>query len=262
MKSKLLMSAAFATLLLAMPAMAAVDTKMVVDTEITTVTDLSHQDIKAILIDEVDSGGAVDHISFDSRMTASGMLGKAVYDGTGKRLATIDDIIINDAGTATSIVLSDGGFMGLGGKLAAFDYNLLTQRTDNGDLVMALSEDAIRQAAPFSYDAADAGDGRTQVMSISNYRISKVLDSTLSDPPGIKVAEVDNASFRDGQVDYLIAGFDKTLGMGGKMAAIKYNTVAATGNGDGGLNFELTENQANRFRSLSVLNVSSLQKGE
>jgi len=190
--------------------------------------------IRAAVIDDDQVAMAEPrYINIDQRMTATGMIGRSVYSQDGERLADVEDIIIDADGQALMVVVSEGGFLGIGERLAAFDYNLITHRDADGDIIMQLDRQAIDQAAGFRYERNNNGAGvrqpnqTTQIrqMPENAFSVSELLDSELVDHTGETVAQVDNILFRDGQADQVIVRFDQVLGLGGERAAIEFENV-------------------------------------
>lgn len=204
----------------------------------------AYENVKATFIGE-ESGSATRSVVIDSRHTATGMIGKAVYNGRQERIGTVEDIIVSADGNANMIVIADGEFPGFEGKLVAFDYSIISRQDANGDVIAPLSEENLDRAAEFSYEAADAGDN-VRVIPNNGYSVARLLDGQLVNPQGESVAEIDNISFKNGQASELIVGFDKILGLGGKNAALDYKAAQLVRNGDE-LDFRLSTNHAAQF---------------
>ena len=264
MKTRIMMSVSAAALLLSAPAMAqsypatdksASNAPVVHDMSTEGLkAEILGEQFKAIAVDDANEAAAPSYVTFDRKSTANGIIGKPVYDTAGKEIAKVDDLIVDKSGHVTTAVLANGAFLGMGGKLAAFDYNLVTQRNDKGNIVM--NDDTVKKAVAYSYDAKDTANN-TKTMPATGFRMSRILKANMIGPDSSKVASLDNASLQNGRIDYLIAGFDKTLGMGGKKAAIKYDAVSMTATSADHLDFQLSMNQENRFKNLSKMNLSS-----
>lgn len=202
-----------------------------------------YQNVKATLVNE-DSD---DKILIKERVTASGILGKPVYNTDGERVAKVKDIILDDRGQATMVILADGDFTGLG-KLAAFDYTVLTERTPEGDMIVALTEEMIDQAASFSYDTADAR-GDVKVIPQNGYSVAELLDAKLVGANGEELADIDNISFKNGSADRLIVGFNEIFNMGGDKAALDYEEATLVRDADKKVNFELSSSETRAFET-------------
>lgn len=207
-----------------------------------------YEDIKATLIGE-ETNASSSTVTIDSRATASGMIGQPVLNTKGDKIATVQDIILDADGNATTVVLADGGFMGIGTKLAAFDYNLVSQRQKDGDVIMPISEETLDKVAPFSYEPKDAEkDAKVRVIPANGISVAKLLEGQVLNTEKKNVAEIDNISFRDGEASQIIIGFDKTLGLGGEKAAMDFNSANVVRKKND-LDVQLTANQAANFEN-------------
>lgn len=159
-------------------------------------------------------------VEIDQRTTAKGMIGEPVFSANGERIAKIHDIILDQNGTAQMVVLSDGEWTGLG-KLAAFDFDVIVQRTTDGNILVPLNEDTIDNAVAFSYDA-DEADQSTKVIPQNGLSVSELLEGKIVNNKNETVAVVDNISFSGDKADKLVVGFDQILGLGGKQAAMEF----------------------------------------
>lgn len=185
-------------------------------------------------------------VTIDKRMTAEGIIGKPVYNQQNDKVATVEDVILDSKGAAKLIVVKDGDFMGLGGKLAAFDYDAVVDRTKDGDVVMPITEKTIDKVAEFSYDPSDKKDIR--VIPENGYSVKKILDGNLVDEAGKKLAAIDNVSLRDGRANLVIAAYDQTLGMGGDKVALNFDATRLVRDKDD-VNLKLNADQADQFKS-------------
>lgn len=206
----------------------------------------AYENIKATFIDE-NEGVEGKVITIDSRMTASGMIGKPVYNGKSERVGTLKDIILNKDGNAVMVIVADGEFPGLSGKLVAFDYGSIARQNAEGDVIMPLTEDMINKAAEFSYDQQDRNNDM-RILPADGYSVAKLLDANLLDQENTSVAYVDNIFFKGGKADQLIVSFDNILGMGGEKAALNYSSAKIVGKDDD-VDFQLNAAQAAKFES-------------
>lgn len=186
-------------------------------------------------------------MAIDARATAEGMLGESVVDQTGRRVGTLEDIILDDNGQAILAVVSDAGLINIGAKEAAFDYAMIVRQNADGDIVMPLTDEAIKAARKFSYDTGMAPDEKTRTMPKGGHSVAKILDAEVFDQNQKSVADVDNIIFRNGYADTLIIGFNKIIGMGGSKAAMTFSKVGMVVRENGATDFQLTEKQATRL---------------
>lgn len=188
--------------------------------------------------------------SIQANATAQGMLNQPVNNMANERVGTLRDIIIDSKGAAQLAVVSDTRIPGIG-KEAAFEYSMVMRQNANGDVVMPISEDRIKSARSFSYDQDEVGeDADVRTIPAGGYSIDKLLSANVVNAQGDKVASVENVTFRNGKVDAVIIGYDKTLGMGGKKAALRFSEVKMNAKGDGDAELQLTTQQASQLETL------------
>lgn len=204
------------------------------------------EDIKAFFVrDERDA--KMSPIVIRSNLTARYLIGKTIVTDSGEKIATIKDIIIGRNGRAALVIVSDDGVLGIGDKLAAFDYSrVVTQRYD-GSVVMNLSSDMINRAADFSYESKDWETAK--VIPKDSVSANLLLKGNVLDSKGNKTATIENIYFRNADVTQIIVGFNKRLGIGGDKAALDFDAMRMIRNNDGSLNFKLTPDQSAQFKS-------------
>lgn len=179
--------------------------------------------------------------------TAESMLDKDVVNANGKKVAEVEDILINSNGRPEKVIVADGGMMGIGAKKVAFDYSAVkTIRTD-GKQVVSVSEDMIKNAPKFSYDADDAGKDNTTVKPASTASVKQILDGHIIDAKGDKVADIQNVAFTNTDTQ-LIVKFNDTFGMGGDLAAMSLGSLERVDN-KGEVNYRLSEAQTAKFKN-------------
>jgi sporulation protein YlmC with PRC-barrel domain len=99
----------------------------------------------------------------DGRL-ASNLIGESVYNGTGdnaENIGQVEDIVISKAGKADSLVIGVGGFLGVGAKHVAFNYDKAETVEENGDrwLVAEVNKEQLQALPDFdrkAYDVASA----------------------------------------------------------------------------------------------------------
>lgn len=86
--------------------------------------------------------------------SAEKLLGKNVYGKNDEKLGEVDDIILDPAsGQAKQLVLSSGGFLGIGDKKVAIDFNQAKWNdADNRLHVATMSRDDVKAMSEFKYD--------------------------------------------------------------------------------------------------------------
>lgn len=264
MSKKILMGASFLALVAAFPAFAA-ETKVNANADTSTKieakmdeagnaiertadkavakTKEAYKDVKAYFNDDKDDAVRVD---INTRLTADELIGTDVQDMNGKSLGEIKDILVSADGDAETVIISDSA-LGLGGKLAAFDYDVIEGFTKDKDVVVKLSEANIKSAKKFEYKA-DKADANTIVMPSNEYSVSKIIDSKVYDANGKAVADVDTVAFDGDDADYIVVTFNKILGMGGDKAALNMDALKIAPKDDK-YAFTLTQQQSAQFET-------------
>jgi sporulation protein YlmC with PRC-barrel domain len=100
---------------------------------------------------------------------ATNIVGESVYNGAGdnaENIGKVSDIVFDKDGQAKQIVIGVGGFLGVGAKNVAFDYDKLKWAEKNGDrwLVAETSKDALTALPDFDetpYEPAPAPQAST-----------------------------------------------------------------------------------------------------
>ncbi len=203
----------------------------------------TYGDVKEAMADN-DDQTSVEKIVFDPNQTATVIIGQPVYNVNGDRVAKVRDIILDQNGNAKMVVLGDGDFTGLG-KLVAFDYSLITSRSQEGDIITSLTEETIDKAANFSYDPAEAGEN-VRVIPSNGYSAYEMLKGHVVDPNGKELANVDNFIFHNGEADKIVVSFGTVLGLGGEQAALAFGDTDVMKKGKS-VEFKLSTNEAMQF---------------
>jgi sporulation protein YlmC with PRC-barrel domain len=81
-----------------------------------------------------DTAGAEYELA-SQELTADNLIGSAVYSPNEDNLGEVNDVVFDQAGTIQGVVIDVGGFLGVGEKPVAVQYDALNvQKEDNGDL--------------------------------------------------------------------------------------------------------------------------------
>lgn len=182
----------------------------------------------------------------DEKSVAS-MIGTSVLDNNGVKVAVVKDIIFDEYGDATMIVLTDEKFVGTNLRMRAFKYDDIVRQGTGGDAIMPLTQEIINEAPAFSYDREDTAQG-VQIMPDKNYSAAALLEADLIDAKNKTVAEVEDISLEDGHADQLFIVFDRILGLGGKKAAFSYGDAKLVREGDE-VDFQLSHKQSAKFEA-------------
>jgi sporulation protein YlmC with PRC-barrel domain len=77
-----------------------------------------------------------------------------VYDPSNTKIGSIDDMLIDDGGKVTSLIVGVGGFLGMGEKDVAVAFNAVhaTMKDNKWYLTLNTTKDALKAAPGFTYD--------------------------------------------------------------------------------------------------------------
>ncbi|ANC91936.1 PRC-barrel domain containing protein [Azospirillum humicireducens] len=85
--------------------------------------------------------------------SADELIGKTVYGRDNEKIGEVDDVILDANGQARQLVVSSGGFLGIGEKQVAVDYTAANWDSQNNRLNLAgMSRDDVKAMPEFKYD--------------------------------------------------------------------------------------------------------------
>ncbi|MCK9550135.1 PRC-barrel domain-containing protein [Aquamicrobium sp.] len=207
---------------------------------------------------------------------ASLIIGESVYNGTGDEaqdIGKVNDVVLSPEGKAQSLVIGVGGFLGMGQKNVAFDFDKATWAERDGDrwLVVEATKESLEAlpdfdrraydvapvtsadnsaAAPAAVPATDTAAApkeqpdATSTAAIDKSTLTEVqmtdvsakeLDgTTVYGADDVKVGEIGDAVLTpDGQVDAVIIDVGGFLGIGSKPVAVGMDTFRVMADKDG-----------------------------
>ncbi len=186
-------------------------------------------------------------IKINERSLATDLIGKVVYNKADERIAKVSDVILNREGAPIMVILADGDFTGLG-KTVAFEFSVLSEINEDGNVIADISEENIDQAAAFSYDREDYSD-TVKVIPSNGFSVAELLEGNIIDQAGEVIASVEDVSLSgNGEGDQIIVSFNQTLGFGGDEVALNYNDLKVVRHEED-LNFQMTAEQAATFKT-------------
>ncbi len=186
----------------------------------------------------------VNYITVDSRATAKGLIDKPLYSSEGKAVGTVKDIILNRDGSARTVVVSHGGFLGFGRKMSALDYGSVMRQAAGGDMVIPLSAEKMSTAQAFSYNSSDTG--KAGAVSANIISIRELLKGSLSNDNGVVVGWMDNVHFNKGQADHVVFAYDRSRRLDGQKIAFDY-TALNLSRIEGKYRFKMDQKQSLQF---------------
>lgn len=89
-----------------------------------------------------------------SLASAGDMMGKTVVGADGQEIGSVEDVILDaNGGQATQLVISSGGFLGIGDRQIAVDYKTAQLDPVNGQVKLSnLTRDGVRDLPEFQYN--------------------------------------------------------------------------------------------------------------
>src|SRR6266480_794900 len=81
-----------------------------------------------------------------------------VYDPQANKIGEIMDVLVDQNGKATALIIGVGGFLGAGEKDVAVPFNAVQFTNKNNNkwyLVMNATKDALKEAKGFKYDRSE-----------------------------------------------------------------------------------------------------------
>lgn len=104
--------------------------------------------------DSMTSGSAATSGGLGGQLaSADELIGKNVYGRDNNKIGEVDDVILDASGKAKQLVISSGGFLGIGEKQVAVDYSAANWDSQNNRLNLAgMSRDDVKSMPEFKYD--------------------------------------------------------------------------------------------------------------
>jgi hypothetical protein len=93
-------------------------------------------------------------VKLDGGWRASKFVGAPVYDGQNQKIGSVDDLILDAQNKAAVVIVSVGGFLGIGDKLVAIPFDQLTYDQSARDpkvLMQGASKDTLAAMPSFTY---------------------------------------------------------------------------------------------------------------
>jgi hypothetical protein len=111
------------------------------------------------------------YVAADTDNLGTRLIGQTVYSSTGddaEEIGTINDIVFDADGQITAVVIGVGGFLGIGEKSVAVDFNSLefTLAADNTERwVVPTTADALTAAPDFVWKEDEPADANNDAMA-------------------------------------------------------------------------------------------------
>lgn len=152
---------------------------------------------------------------------ASKLIGVKVTNAEGETIGDINDILIDRASKVGAIVIGVGGFLGIGGRHAAFKFEAfrLTPASSHDALVSVnMTKEQITAMPEWQWNPASA-----------ETRTSKLMGAKVSNNAGETIGDVnDLLIYKDGNVVAAVIGVGGFLSMGERNAAVPFSSLQLT----------------------------------
>jgi sporulation protein YlmC with PRC-barrel domain len=88
-------------------------------------------------------------------MTVTNWYKQNVYDPSDNKIGDVKDVLVTSDGKVSALIVSVGGFLGLGEKDVAVPFSSVTQKMKDGKPYLSLNttKDALKAAPGFKYDS-------------------------------------------------------------------------------------------------------------
>ncbi|WP_322416686.1 PRC-barrel domain-containing protein [Mesorhizobium huakuii] len=196
------------------------------------------------------------------------IIGESVYNGTGndaENIGKVTDVVFDKDGMAKSVVIGVGGFLGVGAKNVAFDYDKLQWAEKNGDRWLvaqtskdeltahpefdskpygpaparAASTDAAAPTAPAATNTAQAPAAAPAepVKRADGNLATNIIGETVYNGTGDDAQNIGSVNdivlSKEGKAESLVIGVGGFLGLGAKNVTYDFNKAQwAEKNGD------------------------------
>lgn len=204
-------------------------------------------EIKAFFVSEDETVPAKE-TTYGPVSAASNIIGAEIVNYKNDKIGKVKDIIVDGTGHPQMVIVADNDIPGFDGKLVAFDYTSAFTPNADGDVLSSVSEENLKNAKEFSYDADDAKDPKVVTLSAGDYSVEKLLGADVYNAAGEKIGDVDNIYFKGGAASLVIIDFDTIMGMGGDKVAVDYSPLKLT-NHDDKLTYTLSDKQSASFEA-------------
>lgn len=194
------------------------------------------------------------------------LIGMKVVSPLGDDLGTIEDVVVHPGGETSYVVLSFGGWMGMGNKLFAMPWSVLERverdaSAEDGErsLVLPLDKERLKSAPGFDKSkwpvmanadwtreidafylgAADPSTRKTveaaSRTSVITWKLSDLEGTQVENSGGEKLGDIKGLAIdADGRVNYAVLSVGGFLGMGDRRIAVPWGALTFSLAGDKG----------------------------
>lgn len=96
--------------------------------------------------------GSASGLTGGQLASAENMMGKNVYGSDNEKVGEVEDVILDSNGQARQLVISSGGFLGIGEKQIAVDFNQANWDAQQERVQLSgMTRDQVKDMAEFEY---------------------------------------------------------------------------------------------------------------
>ena len=98
---------------------------------------------------QVATGEAIINEQQPGQVRADKVIGAKVTNPNGEKIGDVSDILLDEQGKVVGVILSVGGFLGIGDKHVAVNWSDIKLEDDGEKVVIGMSKDQIKNAPSF-----------------------------------------------------------------------------------------------------------------
>jgi sporulation protein YlmC with PRC-barrel domain len=91
-------------------------------------------------------------VTADHQLRSSKLIGSTVYDEHNNSIGTVDDLLLSANERTPNVVLSVGGFLGMGNKLVEVPFNRVKINNDGHVVLPGATRDSLKAMTEYHYD--------------------------------------------------------------------------------------------------------------
>jgi sporulation protein YlmC with PRC-barrel domain len=112
------------------------------------------------------------HSGHTNAITASRVIGTAVYNQAGDRIGSIEDVMLEKMSNGIMFaVIGFGGFLGIGEKYHAIPWSTLDYNEDKGGYVVPFTKEQLEAAPSYSINDLTKGGSEARDASYEYYKV-------------------------------------------------------------------------------------------
>lgn len=171
---------------------------------------------------------------------ADDLIGKDIHNAAGEEIGEVESVIIDGSGKVAAVIVGVGGFLGIGERDVAIDWQSLQMNKADGNIRVGMSRAQLEALPPYKFErdeyrrkafsdkryldnrmaAADRTmDRKANWVAAKGMRLSKLMGADVVNPQGETIGEVDDIVMVDGRT-HLVLSVGEFLGIGGHHVAI------------------------------------------